>query len=38
MGVGLPFTKIFTLSVTKMSAKRITSQKPMFTGSFGGQK
>jgi hypothetical protein len=37
-GVALPFRKIFTISVTKMSAKRFASQKPMFTGPFGGQK
>jgi hypothetical protein len=31
-GVGLPFTKIFTLRVTKMSTNRIASQRPMFIG------
>src|SRR5438876_6306641 len=35
--VVLPFTKNFTLSVTKMSAKRMASQKPIFTGSFDDQ-
>jgi redox-sensitive bicupin YhaK (pirin superfamily) len=38
LGVGLPFTKNFTISVTKMSAKCIASQKPMFTESFDSHK
>jgi hypothetical protein len=38
LGVALPFRKFFTISLTKMSAKCFASQKPMFTGPFGGQK
>jgi integrase len=32
------FQEFFTISVTKMSAMRFASQKPMLTGPFDGQK
>ena len=34
IGVALPFRKFFTISVTKMSAKRFASQKPGFREKF----